>query len=154
VNANTFNLATSYANALVPTAINTTGSQSGVHSLLFNPYGISGASNFLLPDSRAAFLRGSGTSALFTANVTTGQGHYANDKFQGHKIETTSQFWTYLFNGSPESFSIGSGGAFYGGQRTFGSNNQTLITDGTNGTPRTGNETAGKSLGVRYIIKY
>jgi len=151
VNANTFNLATSYANALVPTAINTTGSQSGVHSLLFNPYGISGASNFLLPDSRAAFLRGSGTSTLFTANVTTGQGHYADDKSQGHNhyvyrenatggnsgIAGLNQFTSLSFD-LTEVYGIAS----------------SPVSDGVNGTPRTATETAGKSLGVRYIIKY
>lgn len=157
VDANTFRLATSYANALVPTPINTTGSQSGTHSLLYNPYGISGASNFLLPDSRAAFLRGDGTSTLFTANKTIGLGHYNNDVLQGHRhysVQTT--------NGSaPNSVSSVGAGNSVSGYATLGSvitSNEIYtsnsITDGVNGTPRTGTETAGKSLGVKFIIKY
>lgn len=144
VSANTFRLATSYANALVPTPINTTGSQSGVHSLLYNPYGISGASNFLLPDSNGAFPRGVGTSTKYTQNKTIGLGHYNNDVFQGHRFQYTS---------SATSPTNALGGDFQYVTITTGTTGNP-VTDGVNGTPRTGNETAGKSLGVNYIIKY
>ena len=74
----------------VPTPINTTGTQSGVHSLLYNPWGISGATNFLLPDSVGSSPRGVGTSTKFTANKTIGLGHYNNDAMQGHRHPTSS----------------------------------------------------------------
>jgi microcystin-dependent protein len=50
VDANTFRLASSQANYLSSTAINTSGSQSGTHTLFHSPYGVSGSTNFLLPD--------------------------------------------------------------------------------------------------------
>lgn len=147
VSANTFRLATSYANALVPTPINTTGSQSGVHSLLYNPYGISGASNFLLPDSNGAFPRGIGTSTKFTANKTIGLGHYNDDVFQGHRHSVSH---------NAISSNLGGGSAWIGGSQVVAASVSVLnpTTDTVNGTPRTGNETASKSLGVNFIIKY
>lgn len=49
INANTFNLATSMANALAGTKINTSGTQSGTHTLVYAPHGVASASDFLLP---------------------------------------------------------------------------------------------------------
>lgn len=152
VSANTFRLATSYANALVPTPINTTGSQSGVHSLLYCPYGISGATNFLLPDSHGAFLRGAGTSTKFTANKTIGLGHYDNDILQGHRqniIPNGTIVGIVAPSGGSTQALLGTGVSSFVGTTTGDP-----VTDTVNGTPRTGDETAGKSLGVNYIIKY
>jgi hypothetical protein len=87
-NANTFWLATSYANAIAGTKINTSGSQSGVHSLRYCPWGISTATNFLLPDASAASIRGAGTSTAFTSNATIALGNYINDQTQGHRHKT------------------------------------------------------------------
>lgn len=61
VDANTFRLASTQANYLTSTAINTSGTQSGTHTLYHAPYGISGASNFLLPDLRGRAPFGQGT---------------------------------------------------------------------------------------------
>lgn len=53
VNADTFQLATSLANALAGTGINTSGSQSGVHTAKLAPFGIGdGSTTFNLPDLR------------------------------------------------------------------------------------------------------
>lgn len=53
VDANTFNLATSQANALAGTAINTSGSQSGTHTCRLAPAGIGdGSTTFNVPDLR------------------------------------------------------------------------------------------------------
>ena len=52
--ADTFNLATSLANALAATVITTSGSQSGVHTALGAAYGIGdGTTTFNLPDMRS-----------------------------------------------------------------------------------------------------
>ena len=50
VDANTFRLATSVTNYLSSTAINTSGTQSGTHTLTYAPYGVSGSTNFKTPD--------------------------------------------------------------------------------------------------------
>ena len=53
VDANTFNLATSLANALAGTKIATSGSQSGTHTAVMCPYGLGdGSTTFNLPDTR------------------------------------------------------------------------------------------------------
>jgi microcystin-dependent protein len=68
IDANTVRLATSYANAIAGTAINTSGSQSGVHTLRACPYGLGdGSTTFNLPDLRGRVIAGNdimgGTSA-------------------------------------------------------------------------------------------
>lgn len=84
VSANTFQLATSLANALAGTGINTSGTQSGTHTLRYTPYGISSISGFYIPDLRGAFARGAGTSTKFTTNAYTPLGSANNDRVQGH----------------------------------------------------------------------
>lgn len=75
--ANTFRLATSYANAVAGTAINTSGTQSGTHTTVRSPYGIGdGSTTFNLPDLRGRVVAGSdimgGTSAdRLTSPATT-----------------------------------------------------------------------------------
>jgi hypothetical protein len=59
VNANTFQIASSAANALAGTAIPTSGSQSGVQTCRQNPFGCGdGSSTFNLPDGRDVALVG------------------------------------------------------------------------------------------------
>lgn len=54
IDANSFNLATSRANAVAGTKINTSGSQSGTHLLYFCPWGLGdGSTTFNIPDLRA-----------------------------------------------------------------------------------------------------
>lgn len=58
-NANSFKLATSYANAVAGTAINTSGSQSGTHSIVYCPWGLGdGSTTFNVPDARNKVLAG------------------------------------------------------------------------------------------------
>lgn len=64
--------ATSYANAFAGTKITTSGSQSGVHTLRHNPWGISGANDFLLPDLNRRTTIGIGGSATSTIGNTLG----------------------------------------------------------------------------------
>jgi len=149
IDANTFNLATTLANALAGTMIATSGSQSGVHSLRYCPWGISGADNFLLPDRREASGYGIGTRAAeVTAHDSPVLGQFKDDQVQGHwhrayvSPETTADG---TFPGDSEAaLSI----------RYADTTVQMLVTDGTNGTPRTGTVTRGKIIGVNYIIKY
>lgn len=68
IDANTVRLATSYANAIAGTAINTSGSQSGVHTMRATPYGLGdGTTTFNIPDARGRVIAGNdimgGTSA-------------------------------------------------------------------------------------------
>lgn len=147
-NANSFWLATSHANAIAGTKINTSGTQSGTHSLRHVPFGISGAANFLLPDGRGVSLEGTGTqgtAAWAAAEYLGGLGQYKQDQFQSHK----------MIDGHPKG-GIGEDKyvVFYGPSTIYYGTSGLPTTDGTNGTPRTGKVTKGPRVGVTYIIKY
>ena len=70
VTTSTFRLATSAANAAAGTAINTSGTQSGTHTLRYCPYGLGDASTtFNVPDLRGRAPIGAGTGSGLTARV-------------------------------------------------------------------------------------
>jgi len=145
INANTFYLATSLANAIASTQIATSGTQSGVHSLRYCPHGISGASNFLLPDSRSATLRGVGTPSLYSTNTIIALAQIVDDSIQNHSHNIYA-------NGSSGGFSsvpITAPGA----SQTRGDIIIGAISGGAFGT-RLSSETTGKSRGEYCIISY
>ena len=155
-NANTFWLATSYANAIAGTKINTSGSQSGVHSLRYCPWGISTATNFLLPDARAASIRGAGTSTAFTSNATIALGQIINDQFQGHYHRVERADSPSIGPNEDPTGTTGGNWTIKGGSQTgtYVYQAGSLTDDGTNGTPRKGLETTGKAIGAFIYIKY
>lgn len=64
IDANTFKLATSLANALVSTNITTSGSQSGTHTSVLTPYGLGdGSTTFNLPNLKGSVPVGLDTTA-------------------------------------------------------------------------------------------
>lgn len=70
VTSSTFRLATSAANAAAGTAINTSGTQSGTHTLRYCPYGLGDSSTtFNVPDLRGRSPIGAGTGSGLTARV-------------------------------------------------------------------------------------
>lgn len=96
VDANTFNLSTSRANAYAGTKITTTGTQSGVHTLVYCPWGLgNGSTTFNIPDTRGRVLAAAdamGGTAASRLNLAQTQGVYANvgagGGEQGHQITT------------------------------------------------------------------
>lgn len=63
IDANTFNLATTFANANAGTKIATSGTQSGVHTLRFCPYGLGdGSTTFNVPNLKGKVIVGLNTS--------------------------------------------------------------------------------------------
>ncbi len=92
VGAGTCNLSTSRANAYAATKINTTGSQSGVHSLFGCPWGLGdGSTTFTLPDTLGRVAAG-GDNGSARLNLAQSQGSYGNvgatGGEQGHTIIT------------------------------------------------------------------
>lgn len=72
VNANTFRLATTLANAFVPTPINTTNAGSGVHSCYACPYGLGdGSTTFNVPDKRGRVSAGADSMGGTAAGILT-----------------------------------------------------------------------------------
>jgi len=106
-----------------------------------------------LPDGRSGFLVGAGTGAKFTVNTNRSVGDYDDDKFQGHKHELTAYQAGSAFAQANELSMVGGSSpaiTVTNPSETIGS----PITDGTNGTPRTGDETKPNSLAVKFCIKY
>ena len=113
-----------------------------------------GSTTFNLPDFRGIFPRGAGTSGQLTnANSTAFSGilgAYQNDKVQGHRHAQMNSYSPTNWYGGTNNTGILDG---YTGSalKPFIGN---PITDGTNGTPRTGAETNPANLAVNFIIKY
>ncbi len=90
--------------------------------------------------SRGVFLRGDVSSGTFE-----------DDQFQGHRFGPSSQStWLTSSGGSIIILTNPTGGTING---IFGTTTGDPITDGTNGTPRTGMETRPASMSVVWIIK-
>jgi microcystin-dependent protein len=153
--ADTFNLYDTEAHAVNTAAttgvVNTSGSQSGVHTGIAYKWGNGdGSTTFNVPDFRGASVAGVGTSGNgYLAAETFVLGAKYNDTMQGHYHDIADS--TY---GLEEYYA----GAGTGGFVATASNNRlykarTIETDGTNGTPRKGTVTRGKVVGVNFIIK-
>lgn len=85
VDGNTFRLATTYANALADIAINTEGTQSGVHTLVWSPWNIADATHFYIPDTRGLLVEGNGVQGYTSwagVNYTGRLGQYKRDQMQ------------------------------------------------------------------------
>jgi len=67
IDSNSFYLCLTRDDAVAGTnRIATSGTQSGTHTLRYTPYGINGANEFYIPDTRGAFLSGNGTHGTLT----------------------------------------------------------------------------------------
>lgn len=103
--------------------------------------------HFILPDMRECVPKGAGLyGGTVGAHVDAdglAVGEFLDDRIQGHEH-------TQYYSSTRGSFSS-AGGSGMDNQRTT---ETTGIIAGTNGTPRVGNTTEVKSVGVNYIIKY
>jgi len=115
-----------------------------------------GSTTFNLPDCRGIFVRGSGTHGTLTdANSTAFSGILgveSNDRFQSHNHLVRS-------NADPNQTQVTGGYLkgyqFQGGAHSAAGNaNWPPMTDGSNGTPRTGAETNPANISLHYIIKF
>ena len=114
-----------------------------------------GSSTFALPDLEGAFLRGVG--AHNTSNKADGSdfgdssravGSFEDDQFQGHRHRAAFQTNVHQ---------AGTGaryGVYISGFDTSYDGVGSPTGDGTNGAPRSGDETRPFNAGVKYCIKY
>lgn len=146
LSGNTFNLSLTPGGA----AINTTGTQSGTHTGTNAPWeGTAvgdGSTTFTLPNLNGQFLRGIDNGAAKDTNRSFGTAEL--DQMQGHKHTTNINF--QLFGPA------GGSATFYAPlpASTNPETSTTPITDGVNGTPRTGLETRPINQALLYIIRY
>jgi len=105
----------------------------------------------VLPDTRGLSLKGVGNATVNTRTKTgpAALGEVQEDQMQGHR----------------HNFLISNGGGKFGAnitnassldyfQPNLGAKVDSPITDGTNGTPRTGNATRDSSIGTNFGITY
>ncbi len=114
-------------------------------------YGVgNGSTTFNVPDMRGIFVRGAGIAGTLTnANgsaFTAVLGTYSNDKGQGHR---------HISGNLGRNSTAGAGNNMFAGTDA-GTGVVAMndpVTDTTNGTPRTGDETQPANLALSYIIK-
>jgi Phage Tail Collar Domain len=123
-------------------------------------YGAPTGTQFRVPDFRGKFLRGVDGTASFDPNAATRIAQYTggnggnavgslqSDAMQGHSHQIDIPYSTT---------SPGSNQRIGATTSTAGSTNwnaSAMVTDGTNGTPRTSGETRPVNIYVNYIIKF
>lgn len=133
------------------------------YSALFSKFsttfgGGDGSSTFNIPDTRGIFIRGAGVNGTLTnANGTAFSatfGSYENDKMQGHvHKQNANETGKFISVSGGGTFNVSTGG---GGLHNVGTTytNAATVADGTNGTPRTGEETNPANLALNHIVKY
>jgi hypothetical protein len=154
---------TMYAGASAPTgwllcdgsAVSRT-TYSDLYTAISTTWGIgNGSTTFNLPDMREASPYGAGTWAsvtgtthgAITAHDARALAAFADDQGQGH-IHPQRDYTTGT--GGRSINPLGYSATYVG----LSPATDTPITDGTNGTPRMGTVTRGKTIGVNFIIKY
>lgn len=149
VTSSTFRLATSLANALAGTAINTSGSQSGVHTLVYAPWGVSGTSDFLLPESAEVSFIGIGTRASgVSAHDTYVLAQFKENALQDHEHVTEG-----TTGGGQTGIQVVSNVQLSGSN--FGIRQvRAMASSSLGGTPRPAAVTRGNGVGVRWMIKW
>jgi hypothetical protein len=153
IDANTFKLSTSVANALAGTDIITTGTQSGVHSYTNTLYGQgNGTTTQNVADARGLFLRGTDSSGLINTAAFYGNGSLQNDDFKSHTHTNN----TGTSQGNPTLPRISSGGSNTAsnidtspGELNVLGSFSALTINSTGGT-----ETRGKNYASTIYIKY
>ena len=135
INASTFKLATTLANALIGTAINTSGTQSGTHSLRYCPWGVYDVSTFLAPDITEASPYGIGTRASgIAAHDAAILGQFKDDQKEDHTHPDGQGYSATTTGGTVQG-----AGSVYG------------PTGAASG--RSGTVTRGKIIGLNFIVK-
>lgn len=163
VDANSYNLASSRANAVAGTKIATSGTQSGTHTLFGCPYGLGdGSTTFTIPDARGRVLAGAdamGGTAASRMTLALSQGSYGNLGASGgaesHTL-VTAELASHTHAQSVDNSYNPSAGGVAGRYAT--NNTGANWSSGVSGpTASTGGDTAHNNvqptLLVNYIIK-
>lgn len=113
-------------------------------------YGVGdGSTTFNLPNTQGYFLRGAGTTGIYSATRGTVQ----DDRMQGHMHQ--QQVNVSVGSSNTQDGSIlgcGNGGAQVKSYVNYYTNNPS--SDGSNGVPRIASETRPANVGVNYCIAY
>ena len=118
-----------------------------------------GSTTFNLPDLRGIFVRGAGSQTISGNTYSGTLGTKQSDQMQGHwhQVSNTTNDVTIV-----DRVNFGQDGSYNGYGLYPAANNKgthritatQLTSDGTNGTPRTGNQTHPANIALTYFIKY
>jgi microcystin-dependent protein len=155
INSSTFSL--SATPDQTTTLVSITAAGSGTHSLKRSLFGLGSlydgtGSKFTVPDMRGVIPQGIGPAAGFaqTENLAIGQKY--NDRSHAHYHAFNSAGAGAIgYNGAGTLTWAGGGGAL---STVTGLTIAQAQTDGAAGTPRMGNTTRPKVMGLNWIIKY
>lgn len=118
------------------------GSCATLFAAISTTYGSVDGTHFTLPDMRGVFPRGAGSQTISSITYTGTQGTTQGDQMQGHIHNIDASFGSLSGSGTGALIQVGSRG-------TTGP-----VTDGVNGTPRTGSETRPANISFLYCIVY
>jgi microcystin-dependent protein len=155
IDSNTFHLYTTLSNAMninsTTGRINTSGTQSGVHTAESYLYGNGdGSTTFNIPDLRGASPRGAGTSTGYIEPVILTLGEKTDDQFQSHRhTRNVNNRTEYPIEVPGSGNDTGGGSLGRNGYDTTGNSTTDTMT-----IPRTGTETRAKTQAVNFYIKY
>jgi microcystin-dependent protein len=114
-----------------------------------------GSTTFNVPDLREATVKGTGLSGKSNAHYSVGGitlGQFVDDQMQGHWHDVVLRQ-----SGGSKVYVADENLDNYNSNNLFGTKTRNVatdpISDGTNGTPRTGTTTEVKAVGVNFIIK-
>ena len=158
IDSNTFHLYDTLSNSMninsTSGRIGTAGTQSGTHTGESYLYGNGdGSTTFNVPDLRGASTRGAGTSSGYIEPSILTLGEKTDDQLQKFVLQVSR------YNTGTGSLSVGShiinSNVYPTPTRELsGYYADEFISDGTNGTPRVGNETRSKTQAVNFYIKF
>jgi len=118
------------------------------------------STTFNIPDFRGIFPKGAGTTNRAVGKDASGNffagilGTYLTDKMQGHWHSKWYRGLMTSAAGTTESYDAGNRAAVVAQNASaYDDYVRQPISDGTNGTPRTGHTTEPQSLGITFIIK-
>lgn len=118
---------------------------ANLFAVLSTTYGVGdGSTTFNVPDARGVFIRGAGTQTISAINYTGTRGTTQGDQMQGH---------THNYERPNHTTDATAGVNRVTSINDTTTASTTPITDGVNGTPRTGDETRPANITLSYIIK-
>jgi microcystin-dependent protein len=123
---------------------------AALFSAISTTYGAGdGSTTFALPDLRGIFVRGSGSQTIGGITYNKTLAAKEGDALQGHKHPFSYLSITATPTGN--AYNVVSGTQYFTAASDVTS---APSTDGTNGTPRTANETRPANIALLYCIKF